>query len=220
MEKKFNFVYVITNKVNGKQYVGDHSTDELNDNYLGSGTYIKHAIKKYGKDFFYKEIVEHFENKEIAFNAQEKYIQKYNTLTPNGYNISPSGGFLNGGNHSKESRKKISESMKGKKHTEERCEKQRKSMIGKNKGKIMTEEQKEKLRLSNLGKIHREETKEKMSNSHKGLFKGYKHNEISKKNMSEAHKGIKQTEESKQKRSAALKLHWAKKEYNKNKYLK
>jgi len=77
MEKKFNFVYVITNKANGKQYIGDHSTDELNDNYLGSGTYIKRAIKKYGQEFFNKEILEHFEIKEAAFDSQEKYINEY-----------------------------------------------------------------------------------------------------------------------------------------------
>jgi len=45
MEKQFNFVYVTTNIVNGKQYVGDHSTNDLNDEYLGSGNLIRHAIK-------------------------------------------------------------------------------------------------------------------------------------------------------------------------------
>ena len=31
MERKFNYVYLTTNLVNGKQYIGDHSTDKIND---------------------------------------------------------------------------------------------------------------------------------------------------------------------------------------------
>jgi len=80
-EKKFTYVYITTNTINGKQYVGDHSTDNIEkDNYLGGGSYLNAAIKKYGKIYFKKEILENFETKKEAFNAQEKYIIQYNTL--------------------------------------------------------------------------------------------------------------------------------------------
>lgn len=113
MEKQFNYVYVITNLTDNKQYIGEHSTDNIEDGYFGSGLYLEHAIKKYGKNNFKYEILEHFNSKQQAFDNQEKYIKKFNTLAPNGYNISPKGGygkpksFLN-----EETKRKISEKNK------------------------------------------------------------------------------------------------------------
>lgn len=56
--KKFNFIYKTTNTITGKFYIGMHSTDDLNDGYLGSGLVIKNSIKKYGKDFHSMEVLE------------------------------------------------------------------------------------------------------------------------------------------------------------------
>lgn len=115
MEKKYHFVYITTNLINGKQYIGDHSTSNLEDTYLGSGKAVFiPAVNKYGKENFKREILEFFDTKENAFTAQEKYIKKYNTLVPNGYNVDPIGGHgTNGGYMSKESREKLSNSLKG-----------------------------------------------------------------------------------------------------------
>ena len=44
---KFHYVYEITNKLNGKIYVGKHSTTNLHDGYMGSGSILKDAIAKY-----------------------------------------------------------------------------------------------------------------------------------------------------------------------------
>jgi hypothetical protein len=50
MHKQYHIVYVTVNKINGKCYVGSHTTNNLNDSYLGSGIIINEAIKKYKKE--------------------------------------------------------------------------------------------------------------------------------------------------------------------------
>lgn len=41
--KKYHYFYKITNTINNKYYYGVHSTDNLNDGYMGSGTVIRMA---------------------------------------------------------------------------------------------------------------------------------------------------------------------------------
>jgi len=166
--KKYHYVYITTNLVNKKQYVGDRSchTNPLKDSYLGSGTAFHSSINKYGKENFKKEILEFFDTKQEAFNAQEKWINEYKTLTPNGYNISPKGGLCTSGCHSKETIEKIRKSNlgknKGKKHSKE-------SKIAISKGlenRPVSKETREKLSVSlkgkNVGKVRSEEYKEKL----------------------------------------------------------
>ena len=165
--KKYNYAYITTNLANGKQYVGDHSTNNLDDTYLGSGKIIKDAVKKYGKKNFKREILEQFSTKEAAFNAQEKYINEYNTLVPNGYNISPTGGLNIRGCHSEKTKRKIANSNKGKKRSKE--QKRNASIF--HTGKIISEITKEKISKSRIGNTHSKETKEKISYSKKEFFK-------------------------------------------------
>ncbi len=70
---KYYTIYKTTNKVNDKIYIGQHITDDLNDNYLGSGKIIKSAIDKYGSDNFEKEILFVFETYE-EMNLKEVEI--------------------------------------------------------------------------------------------------------------------------------------------------
>ena len=70
-----HIIYKITNMLNNKIYIGKHTTADINDKYMGSGTYIKKAYKKYGKKNFKKEILE--ETTKELLNDRERYWIKY-----------------------------------------------------------------------------------------------------------------------------------------------
>lgn len=105
--KKYNYVYITTNQLNGKQYVGSHCTDDIDDGYLGSGRYFVKAVKKYGKQNFSREILQECKDIEEARKLEESFIQKFQTIRPLGYNLSPTGGQLLGGYVSQESIEKM-----------------------------------------------------------------------------------------------------------------
>lgn len=63
-EKKYHFIYKTINILSGRYYIGMHSTDNLEDGYLGSGNRVKLAIRKHGKENFKREILEFCENRE------------------------------------------------------------------------------------------------------------------------------------------------------------
>jgi hypothetical protein len=63
-EKQFHYLYKIANTKNGKYYIGMHSTDNIEDGYLGSGRLIRNSIRSHGKDAHTKEILEYFDDRE------------------------------------------------------------------------------------------------------------------------------------------------------------
>jgi len=74
--KKHYLVYQITNKIDGKFYVGIHVTDSINDGYMGSGLHIKRAITKYGKENFKKEILFDFNTKEEMLSKELEIVNE------------------------------------------------------------------------------------------------------------------------------------------------
>ncbi len=71
-EKKYHFIYKTTNLLNGKYYIGMHSTDNLNDGYMGSGKRLRYSINKHGVENHKKEVLEFFEDrKKLAIRERE-----------------------------------------------------------------------------------------------------------------------------------------------------
>jgi len=81
------YVYKITNILNNKSYVGQKFSPVFIDKYWGSGVYIRKAIKKYGLENFKREILCWCKTRDELDDRELYYIKQYNTLSPNGYNL-------------------------------------------------------------------------------------------------------------------------------------
>lgn len=116
------YVYETLNLINGKKYIGVSITENKSDNYLGSGVLLKQAIKKYGKKNFKKTIIKIFNNEKEAREYERLIIEKLNAIDSDDYYNLVVGGYGGGvKKHSvnEETRKKISDSHKGKKLSRE-----------------------------------------------------------------------------------------------------
>ena len=150
-------VYMHTNKINGKKYVGQTKMkpeDRWNngEGYKGY-TYFYSAIKKYGWENFEHEIIASNLTKDEANNFEKLLIDKLDLLNHNkGYNLREGG--MNAIT-TEETRRKMSIAGKGRK---------------------FSEEHKRRISESNVGKKHTEETKKKLSEMRKGKFTGEDNN--------------------------------------------
>jgi len=78
-EKKYHFIYKTTNLLSGKYYIGMHSTDNLNDGYMGSGKRLRYSINKYGKQNHKVEILEFFDSRD-ELKKREREIVNLNEI--------------------------------------------------------------------------------------------------------------------------------------------
>jgi group I intron endonuclease len=111
-------IYKITNKLNGKQYVGQTKAtlEKRFTNHVcaangGSAAIIHNAIRKYGKDAFEIGLLQECQSFAELDEAERRWIAQLNTVTPNGYNIEV-GGCRNRGSMSEATRAKLREAAK------------------------------------------------------------------------------------------------------------
>nr|WEM05545.1 homing endonuclease [Ralstonia phage BOESR1] len=88
---KHHVIYKTTNMVNGKIYVGLHSTNKLEDGYLGSGWAIKSAISKYGRENFSREILLVLDSRTEARNIESILVDASFVSRPDTDNLQPGG---------------------------------------------------------------------------------------------------------------------------------
>ena len=88
---KHYIIYKVTNLVNGKYYIGRHATNDLNDNYLGSGKAILNAIKKYGIENFKKEILAEADDAQNLWELESNIVNESIVNDPKSYNMAYGG---------------------------------------------------------------------------------------------------------------------------------
>ena len=203
-------IYKITNTANGKSYIGqtrhDAEKTRIRDHFAGRGNQlVKRAIEKYGQDAFTYEILHDGIIPDFLDILEIEAIAKFNTLSPHGYNLTTGG---EGGSHSDETRRKISEAHKGKKkpeRSEEHCrnisEAQNCPEVRQKKSEALKGENNPNYGKPawNKGKSASEETRRKQSEALKGenhynygkpaWNRGKSASEETRRKQSEAHKG-------------------------------
>ena len=187
----YGYVYLTTNVITNKKYIGQHSSSTFTEDYKGSGRYLCNAINKYGKENFKVELLEWCDTQEELNEREIYWINKYNAVESNEfYNLAKGGeGIKKGSKLSKETRKRISNGHKGLKFSKEHKQNISKALSGTNhylfeNGDKLTETQKkgleygrhlpaspkQKQQLAEYRKnvVVSDETKQKLSDNAKG----------------------------------------------------
>jgi hypothetical protein len=172
-------VYKTTNLLNNKIYIGVHKTENIYDNYLGSGLILKQALKLYGRENFKKEILFCFDNLVDAYAKEKELVNQEFVLREDTYNVTVGGSVsINWDKERKETHaKNISGSnhpMFGKKHKPETIEKIRQKGYGRKHSEEFKKAMSE--RLTGMpsvlkGRPQSKESNEKRSAAHKTLAK-------------------------------------------------
>jgi group I intron endonuclease len=178
IDKETWILYQTTNLVNHKIYVGVHKllNTSTSRKYLGSGTALKPAIKKHGRENFTRVTLAEFNCAEDAYLAEEVMVTQEFVNRPDTYNMKVGGMGGKGLVFTEAHRAKIGAA---------------------NKGRVKSVETRLKLSASNKGKVHSEETKAKIGAKNKGNkhMLGKKLSEETKAKISAAGKGRELSEE-------------------------
>jgi group I intron endonuclease len=122
------YVYCITNKINGKKYIGSSRKETVDTTYFGSGRAIQKALKKYGKDNFTRQIL--WEGEGDARDIETYWLEYFDAASnPLFYNMTND---ARGNNlHKEETKKTVSEKLTGRKFSEDICKKISEAKTGK-----------------------------------------------------------------------------------------
>lgn len=213
--REFHFIYKTICNITQKYYIGMHSTDNLDDGYLGSGTRLSRSIKKHGKNNHSIEITEHFQDRESLKERERELVNEDILIDPMCMNLALGGGYQwplsqtpKAKLYRKESLKlfwssdiginakvKISDRVTGTTRSIEskiKSSNSAKVRIQNQKDSGEWEKVKEKNSLAHIGKIQSQETRDKRIKSTKERYKIFarkKISDLSKVNISKSLNG-------------------------------
>jgi hypothetical protein len=75
-ERRYHYIYKTKCVVTNKYYIGLHSTNNLNDGYIGSGKKLWYSIKKYGKENHICEIIEFLDSRIELKNRERELVNE------------------------------------------------------------------------------------------------------------------------------------------------
>ena len=206
-QKKYHFIYKTICETTGKYYWGMHSTNNLNDGYIGSGKRLRYSINKHGKENHKREIIEFFKTREELGKREIEIVNLNEIIKKDCMNLRVGGlggereypikppwnkghkGITKLNLNEKQRKKRRKDQNKiwiGRKHSEETKLKMNKSHIGQvpiNKGIPISEETRKKCSESMSGEKH-----PNFGKNWSGML-GKTHSEETKKQMSESHSG-------------------------------
>lgn len=194
MNERIHCVYMHTNKIDGKKYIGQAKGDprkRWSSGYKGC-TFFFNAIKKYGWDNFEHVVLADNLTLDEANLCEKMFISLYRTTDRNfGYNIQSGGKNCN---HSEETKQKLSRARMGRFTGKDNPNYGNHKLAGKNNpnygknwnagennyfyGKKHTPETIAIIRAKNIGRVHSEEEKAKRRKSLKGKQAGILHHSI------------------------------------------
>lgn len=206
------YIYLVTNNINGKNYVGQKKfcplktriTTPLTDGYFGSGKYIVRAEQKYGINNFSKEILAICYNPDICNILEIQYIKMYREMGKAEYNIAEGGHADSRKYLNQEEKNNIQEKINRRLNSPEVKQKMSESHKGLpswNKGIPMSDDSKSKLKIS-LSKIDCSDKSRRGAQTKRK--NGYKLSESHKQAIINAHLGKKQSLQTIQKRVEKL----------------
>jgi hypothetical protein len=173
-KNKFNFIYKTTSLINGRFYIGMHSTNTLEDGYLGSGKLLRYSVKKYGSENHKIERLEFFEDRIKLAERESEIVNESLLKDPLCMNLGlgGQGGILNE-EHSKNLRHGASIFLKN------QWKENYKKMCQQNSEKVKIAHKNGSLRYDNmLGKHHSEESKKNIGKSNSVSQKGEKNSQF------------------------------------------
>lgn len=174
--KIYGYVYLITNQLNNRKYIGIHhyTKPEIDKAYYGSGKIITQAVRTYGRKNFCIQVLDWAESFDELSELEKYYIKLYNAVeSEDFYNLADGGHNLTSEEVKRfiteSTRKTFSKNMKKRweSHDPSIC----RNLLGENNpfyGRHHTEETKQYLSQINTGRKHSEETKQKYSENRRG----------------------------------------------------